>query len=94
MKEANPIPVRRQRGATIIPFPMVNRLAKVRSVANGLKFGSDRARAAFWKRTVNDIKRQMRAAGIKADVIEMEIAAFFDAVEAELTAGQMEQNGR
>lgn len=68
----------------VIPFPARHRVGKVRHVSEVLYRKRGHDADAYWRRIVNDLRRQMERAGIPSDRIDAEARDFFDAVQADL----------
>lgn len=73
------------RTAKLIPFPLSRALGRARRVAQTfLDRKTDKGQKAFWARTVGQLERHMRNAGFDDHIIDLEIAAFRDAVQTEI----------
>ena len=69
----------------VLPFPCARRVGKVRRVVEVLldKAENPKAAQAYWRRTVSDIDRQLKKAGIAECLIEAEIQEFTAACRCE-----------
>lgn len=68
----------------VIAFPMAKRIGKVRHTAEILASKQSDAARAYWRQVCGALSAQMDRAGIPADERDVELRAFFDAVQAEL----------
>ncbi|WP_420712767.1 DUF6074 family protein [Ancylobacter sp. SL191] len=72
----------------VIPFPADKRVGKIQRVAQVLSERRGKGADAYWRRTVDDLRRSMERAGLDTEMIERELEAFRRAV-----AGRMTQPG-
>ena len=71
--------------ATVIPFPAGNRVGKIRRTAEILISSTNKAADYHWRRTVDDMTRQMERAGLDDGTIQEEIGNFQTCVQAEMS---------
>lgn len=70
----------------IAPFPLARRLRKVRSTANTLNLRkSEDSKRRYWKQVTAGLAGELRRHGADEATIVRQLAAFYDAVGAELT---------
>lgn len=70
-------------GCVLVPFPLHLRLGKVRTVARTLAARRTEAgRARYWTRVIGDLSAELRRHGASPSEIELQVAAFTDAVAA------------
>ncbi|MER8628500.1 DUF6074 family protein [Mesorhizobium opportunistum] len=69
---------------TVLVFPLARRTEKVRRVAELLERKHGREAEVYWSNTVRGLFDQLDRAGIGPVEIGREVAAFQDAVQAEL----------
>lgn len=69
---------------TIIPFPAVKRVGKIRRTAEVLDGKTGRDADHYWRQIVGGLRSQMEKASLPADTIDAELRSFFDAVKEEL----------
>ncbi|UHD44152.1 DUF6074 family protein [Aureimonas altamirensis] len=67
--------------AAIVPFPLANRIAKIRHVARLLRDHAPSARPAYWRKVLLALERQMARQGVAPAVIGWELLSFRDAVK-------------
>jgi hypothetical protein len=68
----------------VMAFPLDKRIGRVRSVAEKLVGKRGHTADAYWRQTVKALAGQMERAGIPKAEIDIELRAFFDAVQAEM----------
>ncbi|MBS7545719.1 DUF6074 family protein [Ancylobacter oerskovii] len=77
-----------QRSAIIIPFPAAKRTGRIQRVAEILSSQhTKRGVEAYWRRTVNDMRRSMEKAGLEPEIIAREVEDFRRAVGAAMVQG-------
>ena len=70
--------------AAVIAFPLAHRTAKVRHVARKLLDKHGAAADTYWRQTVSTLAGQMSRSGVSDTAIDVELRAFFNAVQAEM----------
>ncbi|MFI0847324.1 DUF6074 family protein [Mesorhizobium sp. IMUNJ 23232] len=68
----------------IIAFPQAKRIGKVRHVVGKLENQSEKQRHNYWGGTLFELERKLEEIGFPETVIEAEVGAFTDAVNAEI----------
>ncbi|SMC70378.1 hypothetical protein SAMN06297251_10637 [Fulvimarina manganoxydans] len=69
----------------IIPFPARNRIGLIRRTASNIFHSrTEKEAAAFRRRSLEGLERQMIRAGIAEDRVAFEVGAFWQSVEVEL----------
>ena len=70
----------------IIAFPASARIGEARHVADVfIRQSTEKAQAAYWRRTICTFRRRLASAGVEADTIDNEVIAFRKLVESELS---------
>lgn len=83
--------------AKILAFPLSRQMAEVRRVARELDAVRDAAAAAYWRGVVAELDRQLSSQGLTRAQIDVELWAFFEAVQMEMLSqhgGDAPQRGR
>ncbi|TPI54748.1 hypothetical protein FJ417_24675 [Mesorhizobium sp. B3-1-7] len=83
--------------ARILVFPLSRRIADVRQVARRLDVIHGDEAAVYWRGVVADLDRRLSTHGLPREQIDVELWAFFDAVQMELLrqyGGDTPQKGR
>ncbi|KZK76157.1 hypothetical protein PsAD46_05414 [Pseudovibrio sp. Ad46] len=69
-----------------ILFPMKHRKGKIRHVAAIFAKKRGKDREAYWRRTVENMRKQAVSAGIAPEVVELHVSEFSAAVALEATS--------
>ncbi|UXS31349.1 hypothetical protein FY152_04270 [Agrobacterium tumefaciens] len=76
----------KQPECRLIPFPMVNRVGRIRDTATKMLDKPTEKSAEHYRRQVDEaLTGQLSKIALSSEVIETERAAFWNAVEAEMT---------
>lgn len=67
-----------------IPFPLANRIGKVRRVAEVLEGKRGRDATAYWNQQVRNLVEHLEGIGCNANEVRAQVHQFHDAVQAEL----------
>ncbi|GKX35256.1 MAG: hypothetical protein MnENMB40S_28740 [Rhizobiaceae bacterium MnEN-MB40S] len=75
----------RQNSARVIPFPASARVGEARRVATIFaNQRTDKARAAYWKRTITTVCTRLSTAGVDSDEVQKQLDEFGKLVVGEL----------
>ncbi|UVK40734.1 hypothetical protein LHFGNBLO_002246 [Mesorhizobium sp. AR10] len=70
--------------AKLLAFPLLRQAAEVRQVARRLDAIHGVEAGAYWRSVVEDLDRRLSSFGLAREQIDIELWAFFDAVQTEL----------
>ncbi|RVI06479.1 hypothetical protein CN205_13915 [Sinorhizobium meliloti] len=73
-----------QPPSTVIAFPLVRRVGKIRHTASKLatKHGEDAT--LYWKQVVSSQRKHLSRVGLSPEEIDVELRTFFDAVQCQM----------
>jgi hypothetical protein len=71
-------------GCEVKPFPLAQRVGKIRRVAEiyGRKSGKDAT--GYWRQQITNLGESLAAVGVSPDEVERQLVAFKEAVQSEM----------
>jgi hypothetical protein len=77
----------------VLVFPLDKRIGKVRHIAESLSRKEGFLAEVYWKQVVTASRRHLLRVGLSEEQANDEIAALFDAVQAEMTRQYFQNTG-
>lgn len=68
----------------ILVFPLINRISKIRHTASKLSVKHGDETTLYWKQVMNSNRKHLERIGLSEAEIEIELTAFFKAVQCEI----------